>query len=199
MKLYLLRHGLTEYNAKHYYQGSRDIPLSEAGRAQLGTADFQPDTVYVTPLMRTGQTAAILFPNARQVVVEELREMNFGIFEGRSDAEMEGEPEYDAWIKSEWQLPCPGGETWADFAERSCAALDKLIRAAHTEGREKLVVIAHGGTQMAVLHRHARPARKLVEWLGKNGGGYVLDTRRWEQEGILDLVGEVSWTPTLSF
>jgi len=55
------------------------------------------------------------------------------------------------------------------------------------------VVVAHGGTQMAVLHRHARPRRKLVEWLGKNGGGYVLDTGRWEDEGILTLLEEVFW------
>jgi len=191
MRLYLLRHGLTEYNAKHYYQGSQDIPLSDEGRAQLGRADFDVDVVYVTPLMRTGQTAEILFPSARQVVVEELREMNFGIFEGRSDAEMAGEPEYEAWIKSEWQLPCPGGETWADFADRSCAALDKLIRKAHAEGQEKLVIVAHGGTQMAVLHRHARPERKLVEWLGSHSGGYVLDTARWETDGVLELLNEV--------
>lgn len=192
MKLYLLRHGLTEYNTKRYYQGSRDIPLSDAGRAQLKRAGFDMDVVYVTPLMRTGQTAAILFPEARQVVEEELREMNFGIFEGRSDAEMAGEPEYEAWIASEWQRPCPEGEVWADFAERSCAAIDRLIRDAHRRGTEKLVIVAHGGTQMAVLHRHARPERKLVEWLGAHGGGYVLDTGRWETEGILDLVDEIS-------
>ena len=119
--------------------------------------------------------------------------MDFGIFEGRSDAEMAGEPVYEAWIRSEWQLPCPEGETWADFADRSCDAMDKLIRDAHARGAEKLVVVAHGGTQMAVLHRHALPERKLVEWLGKNGGGYVLDTARWEQEQKLELVEEVSW------
>lgn len=194
MKLYLLRHGQTEYNAKGYYQGMHDIPLSEEGRAQLSRADFNVDTVYVTPLMRTTQTAEILFPTARIEVVEELREMNFGVFEGRSDAEMAGEPEYEAWIKSEWQLPCPGGETWSDFADRSCNALDKLIRKAHVEKRERLVIVAHGGTQMAVLHRHACPERKLVEWLGKNGGGFVLDTARWEQEQILELTGEVRWS-----
>ena len=171
MKLYLLRHGLTEYNAKHYYQGKQDLPLSEAGRARLVRADFDMDVVYVTPLMRTAQTAEILFPTARLEVVEGLKEMDFGIFEGRSDAEMAGEPVYEAWIKSEWQLPCPEGEAWADFADRSCAAVDRLIRDAHARGAEKLVIVAHGGTQMAVLHRHALPARRLVDWLGKTAAG----------------------------
>ena len=193
MKLYLLRHGQTEYNARHYYQGKQDLPLSDAGRARLGRADFDMDVVYVTPLMRTAQTAEILFPTARLEVVERLKEMDFGIFEGRSDAEMAGEPVYEAWIKSEWQLPCPEGEAWADFAERSCAAVDKLIRDAHKRGAEKLVIVAHGGTQMAVLRRHALPERRLVDWLGKNGGGFVLDTARWEQEQKLELVEEVHW------
>ena len=195
MKLYLLRHGLTEYNAKHYYQGKQDLPLSEAGRARLVRADFDMDVVYVTPLMRTAQTAEILFPTARLEVVEGLKEMDFGIFEGRSDAEMAGEPVYEAWIKSEWQLPCPEGEAWADFADRSCAAVDRLIRDAHARGAEKLVIVAHGGTQMAVLHRHALPARRLVDWLGKNGGGFVLDTSRWEREQKLELIEEVHWAP----
>ena len=38
MKIYLLRHGLTEYNKDKRYQGTRDIPLSEEGRAQLAAA-----------------------------------------------------------------------------------------------------------------------------------------------------------------
>ena len=55
MLIYLLRHGLTEYNAQKRYQGQRDIPLSPEGAAQLRKADFDPDVVYVTPLQRTSQ------------------------------------------------------------------------------------------------------------------------------------------------
>ena len=57
MLIYLLRHGLTEYNAQKRYQGQRDIPLSAAGRAMLRKADIEPKTVYITPLCRTRQTA----------------------------------------------------------------------------------------------------------------------------------------------
>ena len=42
MLIYLLRHGLTEYNAEKRYQGQRDIPLSAAGRAMLCRADISP-------------------------------------------------------------------------------------------------------------------------------------------------------------
>ena len=47
MLIYLLRHGLTEYNAEKRYQGQRDIPLSAAGRAMLCRADISPKTVYI--------------------------------------------------------------------------------------------------------------------------------------------------------
>ena len=42
MLIYLLRHGLTAYNAEKRYQGQRDIPLCPAGRAQLRQADLRP-------------------------------------------------------------------------------------------------------------------------------------------------------------
>ena len=42
MLIYLLRHGLTEYNAQKRYQGQRDIPLSAEGLSQLRRADIDP-------------------------------------------------------------------------------------------------------------------------------------------------------------
>lgn len=84
MLIYLLRHGQTEYNAQKRYQGQRDIPLSPEGAAQLRRADFDPDVVYVSTLQRTSQTACILFPEAKLVPVDGLKEMCFGSFEGRN-------------------------------------------------------------------------------------------------------------------
>ena len=107
MLIYFLRHGLTEYNAEKRYQGQRDIPLSTAGRAMLRKADIEPKTVYITPLCRTRQTAEVLFPTAKLVVVDGLKEMCFGSFEGRNFIEMEKDPEYQAWVKANCESPCP--------------------------------------------------------------------------------------------
>ena len=76
MQIDLLRHGQTEYNAQHRYQGQQDIPLSAAGRAQLRPAGFMPDVVYVSPLIRARQTAEIFFPGCPQIIVQALREMS---------------------------------------------------------------------------------------------------------------------------
>ena len=93
MLIYLLRHGLTEYNAEKRYQGQRDIPLSAAGRAMRCRADIAPKTVYITPLCRTRQTAEVLFPGAKLVEIDGLKEMCFGSFEGRNYIEMEHDPD----------------------------------------------------------------------------------------------------------
>ena len=98
MKIYLLRHGETAYNVDHRYQGVTDIPLSPVGLAALKQADFSPKTVYVTPLKRTKQTAEILFPTAEYVPVNDLSEMNFGVFEGRNYKEMEHDTAAHGWI-----------------------------------------------------------------------------------------------------
>ena len=109
MKIYLLRHGETAYNVDHRYQGVTDIPLSPTGLAALKQADFLPKTVYVTPLKRTKQTAEILFPTAEYIPVNDLSEMNFGVFEGRNYKEMEHDSAYRAWVDSNCESTCPGG------------------------------------------------------------------------------------------
>lgn len=196
MTIYLLRHGETEYNAQKRYQGQRDIPLSARGRAALCRAEFDPDTVYVSPLTRARQTAQALFPGARQVVVPDLREMHFGVFEGRNYVEMEHDPDYLAWVASNCESPCPDGERKEDFARRSCAAFARLADDAFAEGRRLLVILAHGGTQMSVMERYALPRRDYYQWCGPNAGGFVLeaDPGVWAKEHTLRYLRTVRYT-----
>ena len=154
MLIYLLRHGQTEYNAQKRYQGQRDIPLSAAGIAQLRQADFAPEVVYVTPLQRTAQTARVFFPGAKLIPVDGLKEMNFGRFEGQPFVQVEQDPEYLAWVQENEHAAHPDGERRSDFCNRVCKTLADLIDKALAEGQERLVIVAHGGTQMA-----ARPAQ----------------------------------------
>ena len=144
MLIYLLRHGQTEYNAQKRYQGQRDIPLSPEGAAQLRRADFDPDVVYVSTLQRTSQTARILFPEAKLVPVDGLKEMCFGSFEGRNFIEMEKDPEYQAWVKANcerwppWSgLPSPTG-TITHGADPTRAALCWMQRT----GRKSICCIS---------------------------------------------------------
>ena len=194
MLIYLLRHGLTDYNAQKRYQGQRDIPLSAQGLAQLRKADIDPKVVYISTLQRTKQTAEVLFPYARLVPVDALKEMCFGSFEGRNYVEMEHDPDYLAWVAANCESQCPDGERKTEFSDRICKAFAALVDKALAEGEELLVILAHGGTQMAALERYALPHKDYYEWCGPNAGGYVLDARDWPTQHILHLAKTVQYT-----
>ena len=194
MLIYLLRHGLTEYNAQKRYQGQRDIPLSAEGLRQLRRADIDPKVVYITPLQRTAQTARVLFPEAELVVVKDLQEMCFGSFEGKNYVEMEHDADYQAWVQANCESKCPDGERKDDFSDRICSAFSALVDKALADGEELLVILAHGGTQMAALERYALPRRGYYEWCGPNAGGYVLDAADWAEKRQLRLVKTVQYT-----
>ena len=194
MLIYLLRHGLTDYNAQKRYQGQRDIPLSAQGLAQLRKADIDPKVVYISTLQRTKQTAEVLFPHAKLVPVDALKEMCFGSFEGRNYVEMEHDPDYLAWVAANCESQCPDGERKTEFSDRICKAFAALVDKALADGEELLVILAHGGTQMAALERYALPHKDYYEWCGPNAGGYVLDARDWPTQHILHLVKAVQYT-----
>ena len=194
MDIYLLRHGETAYNAENRYLSRSDIPLSAKGLVELIPAGFSPETVYVSPLRRTSETAGTLFPTARSVVIDDFREMDFGIFEGKNYQEMAGLPEYQAWVDGNCLGKIPGGEQKSDFCRRTCKAFARLVDQALDAGEDRLVIVAHGGTQMAVMERFALPARDYFSWNGPTGGGFVLDASPWRRERKLMLRRTVRYT-----
>ena len=196
MKIWLLRHGATAYNDSRRYQGCGDIPLSPHGLAALKLADFDPGTVYVSPLRRAKQTAAVLFPEAELVDVPNFREMDFGAFEGRNFQELSDDPDYRLWVEGGCTGKTPGGESRAAFSDRVCRAFAPLVEAALDAGKPQLVILAHGGTQMAALERYALPRRDYFDWCGPLAGGFVLetDTGTWQTAHALRLVRTVKYT-----
>ena len=173
-EILLLRHGRTPGNAEYRYNGVTDESLSPEGAAALRERHYPPaDTVYVTRLRRTRETAAILFPGARQITVPGLREMDFGVFEGRNYAEMEHDADYRAWVDSGCLGKIPGGECRAEFLRRIGASFRALLRA---DRSDRITVVAHGGTLMAVCSLFVDPTRDYFDWRPQNGGGYLLRT-----------------------
>ena len=196
MRVWLLRHGATACNREGRYQGRLDVPLSPQGLAALRRADFDPGVVYVSPMLRARQTAAVLFPETDLVEVPDLREMDFGAFEGRSAQEMADDPAYRAWVAGGCIDQTPGGEGRAEFDRRVRGAFAALADAALDAGEPQLVILAHGGTQMAVLERYALPRRDYFQWSSPPGGGFILETdlSAWRVDRALRLVQTVRYT-----
>ena len=194
MLIYLLRHGQTEYNAQKRYQGQRDIPLSAAGIAQLRQADFAPEVVYVTPLLRSPSGWAACSFSCTHARYS-------GSCSTCTKVWPSNRPKFISFSPSTGMSFAPGKNTravWAvrrsDFCNRVCKTLADLIDKALAEGQERLVIVAHGGTQMAALERFGVPRRSFHDWCGPNAGGYVLDARDWPEQHILHLVETVQYT-----
>jgi len=183
MEVILLRHGETAGNLAGRYIGRTDEPLDEAARRRLlkaGPVDGVA-TVLVSPLQRAVETARLLFPRAVLTVCQDLREIDFGEFEGRTAQEMAADPAYREWVSGGCTGPCPRGESLENFMERTCAAFNLAVRKSIVQKEERLVVVAHGGSIMAIMSRYAKPARPFFEWHLKHRCGYRarLDPGRW--------------------
>lgn len=175
-KILLVRHGKTAGNLEGRYIGNRtDEPLCEEGIQSLREKKYPPlDRVYASPMKRCVETAKILWPGCRPVLVPDLRECDFGAFENRNYQEMNGDPDYQAWIDSGGTMPFPGGEDQAAFRRRCREAFAQIVRELRCQACACAAVVAHGGTIMAILEAFGSPEKNYFDFQVKNGCGYLL-------------------------
>lgn len=174
MRVILLRHGQTGGNLQRRYLGRTDEPLCAQGIAQARAAGILDNLAYayVSPMLRAIQTAKICFPNAQMHVIEDLREMDFGDFEGRTADEMACDTAYREWVDGNCEGQCPNGEGIASFQQRVQAAFDFLMRDAFARQLKELAVVAHGGTIMAAMSIFANSMRAYYDWHVPHCCGY---------------------------
>ncbi len=147
MKIYVTRHGQTDYNKKRMMQGRSDIPLNETGirqardrRKSLGDIKF--DAVYASPLSRAVQTAEIIGNVTRDEIItdERIIEANFGKYELMGYYST-GLPMMAYWSFPEI-FPAPEGvETIRQMRERTSSFLKEL----EEKDYETVLVACHGG------------------------------------------------------
>lgn len=162
---------MTAGNREGRYIGRTDESLSPEGVAQLRTLTLpRPELVVCSPLRRCLQTAEIVFPGQEPHIVPDFRECDFGRFEGKNHRELDGDPDYQAWIDSGGVLPFPEGETPAAFRARCVAAFDALLR--DYSQVQDMALAVHGGTIMSILA--ARLGGDFYDYRLPNGGYTVL-------------------------
>lgn len=160
MKIMLVRHGETYWNASGKIQGHSDIELSPTGIEQAKIlAKFCPferaDAVYSSDLKRAKVTAEILaekFGLSVQVVPE-LREISFGDWEGNNFKNLqETEPEnVEKFFRRPDELRISNGETFAEVQARAMAGVKKIIAAHANDENAQIIVGAHGCINRAIL------------------------------------------------
>lgn len=174
MKLLLIRHAAAAGNQEKRYIGRTDAPLCPAGIAALTALRYpQCEVLYSSPMRRCTETAQILFPGQKPLLCADLRECDFGDFEGKCYAELNGDPAYQAWIDSGGTLPFPHGEAPEAFRARCRAAFLEIMQR-HRDAAS-IAMVVHDGTIMAVLSGYAVPHRGYFDWQTENAHGWFCD------------------------
>jgi len=148
MRLIIVRHGLTDFNAQGMMQGHIEKPLNEEGLQQasklaLRLKEEKIDVAYVSDLSRAVQTAQAVLnfhPNISVIYTPEIRERNYGIYEGKhrdiylAANQKENVPYYK--FKPE------GGESVLEAKERALLFYAKIYQ---KHQRETVLMVSHGG------------------------------------------------------
>ncbi len=144
-----VRHGQTDANKAHIWQGWQDNPLNDTGLEQARAAaeklkDETFDVIVSSPLVRASKTAEIIAEKLGMTVEyeDDLKEQYYGDWEGRLAKELMDE--YQMTINEMRFMPPPGGETFGNMQRRVRKALTKY------KGK-KILVVAHGHVYLGLL------------------------------------------------
>ncbi len=187
-RVYLARHGETEWNAQGKYLGLTNLSLTSNGESQARAlssflANKQIDIAYSSALIRANQTAKIVTePHGLNVCkVPGLNEVDFGEWDGLTYPEIkERYPGLaDDWLKRTSEVQIPGGESWLDFKTRVMGALNEIL---NKNGGKNILVVSHGGPIKTIISdilgleltsfwkiTQDRGALNIIEFYGEEG------------------------------
>lgn len=158
MRLYIIRHGETTWNAQGKIQGTADIPLNENGirLAEITgekLKDIPFDAAISSPLQRALMTAKLIL-GERKIPIhtdKRIQEIDFGALEGKPVMKADSTHPFHTFFEDAYHYkPAPGGETITQVCERTRSFYEELI---HQERlQEKTILIAtHGCALQGIL------------------------------------------------
>jgi alpha-ribazole phosphatase len=168
----LFRHGVTEENKRKAYLGWNDSPLCLESKAISTTKRYE--RYFSSDLQRCVCTAGMLFPNTSPYLLKELREMNFGKWEGKTYNELKENGLYRQWLSDPVNHCPPEGESFHKFTKRVQAGWDKITHEVLSSRLQRCAVITHGGVIRYLLSKFAPEQKEFWSWQAKHDQGYEL-------------------------
>jgi broad specificity phosphatase PhoE len=191
VKVYLLRHGETAYNADgNRYCGRTDIDLTEKGYSQANLVadqliNVQIDAVYSSPLKRAKITAEIA-SNGRDVKTDErLIELDFGIWEGKTkEVFIEEEPElWSNWMANPAKYKAgENGESASEVVNRLDNFYDEIL--AKHAGQTIMVVAHNGVNRFLMAHKLGMPLKNYRQIVQENSAITLVE---FDEKGTMTL------------
>ena len=181
MELILMRHATTQGNLERRFIGTLDIPILPQGEElarEVAPTLPAVDHLYHSPLLRCVQTAKLLWPQAPGfTAVPQLRETDFGPFEGKNHEELKDDPLYQKWLAGgEDMTDLPVGESTEEVVRRVEQGIRFVLADAKARGFGRVAVVAHGGTLMALMASFGAPKREnYYDWICQNCSGWWVE------------------------
>lgn len=195
-RLSFIRHGRTAANDKGIYIGRTDYPLSRKGASELYSKLDEYEyphvaRVYSSPLQRCTETAEILFPDAQLQIVDNLIEMDFGDFEGKTADELVKQDVFLQWLKGGADCRPPKGESLEEVQLRIFKALREIIRDMMNTDILHAAVITHAGILSNLIAGFGLPKIDPKELRPAPGEGYdvLVTASLWQRSGAFEVLG----------
>jgi broad specificity phosphatase PhoE len=198
-KVFLIRHGDTDWHEQGKLLGRRDRPLSEHGRAQserilaaLEGVDIRE--VIASPLQRALQTAEIIGKHYQMDIARDSRltDMHLGTWEGKTRAELADTPEYQQFLSSPHGASVPGGENLEQVRRRAVAGIEQVLEDSATG--DTVVVVTHSTIIRTLLvHYLSAPPATFHRLRISAGSASILSFSHDEVARIL----AVNWCPAI--
>lgn len=211
MEVIFIRHLPTPGNEKKQYIGRTDEVLSSGAVTSFHKKremylksqkegkypPFYPpaEMIVASPMKRCVQTAELIYPGQKIVTEPELRECDFGRFEGKTYEELKDDPAYIAWLESGGVLAFPEGEDQEAFRSRCVEGVCRWLKKGITEKKKSIAFVVHGGTIMAALHRLAEGEHSFYDWQTGNGRGFLALAAEDEWQAGREILREIRELP----
>lgn len=198
MKMYIIRHGQTPWNARKCLQGRSDVELNENGihLAELTGAalrDVPFDMAFTSPLIRAKHTAQCILAGREVPIVEDERliEISFGIYEGCCYAE-ENRQVPPQWIENFFHAPqdyvaALGGESLDDVERRTRDFMEDIC--SRKELQDKTILVSTHGCALRGLLNSIRESTREDYWHGgvsKNCAVSIVTCNRGEKPVLVE-------------
>ncbi|MBO5934379.1 MAG: histidine phosphatase family protein [Clostridia bacterium] len=200
-KIYLIRNGLTTGTIEGRYIGHTDESLCEEGRKQiveLSTTGYFPEVeaVFSSPLKRCTETAKLIYPDKNPIILDDLKECNFGEFESMTADELSDNEDFKEWLKGGSDAAPPFGESNGEFSTRICNAFIKIVEGLLKTGTRETAIITHGGIIMSWLAAFGLPEAPITDWRTPSGCGYMLSLNAsiWSRLRKIEVIDEIPFT-----
>ena len=196
--IHFIRHGLTEANLTGKYAGVWDIPVCNEGIEKLHELKDVykypcASEYYSSPLQRCIQTCDIVYPETKPIIVEGLKECNFGDWERKTTQELNGNELYLKWMNRGNDITPPNGESWNVFYNRIRETFEKIVESMMRRKVTSASIFTHGGVIMTILAMYGIPKADFYEWMVDNGCGYSVRITPgiWMREKVMEVYDKI--------